>query len=215
MMILRYIIWLIWFNGFLNVANIIEFPKAWIAREYLRENPQRNCIIRYYWGFLHDGCDFGDEYFFEKHGDHETFLTAYKWALRNPLHNLYYSHQITGKKENYSGYATIQKGKADKGLMWRTLKTCDTNGIYKDKHGVWVDYEKSILGKQRIVFEIEGKKYFRYSGCEPKHLTGELWWCMEYKFGFENTNWAIQFKPFKVKKWSGSEIKYDEIIMKN
>jgi hypothetical protein len=198
-MIARYITYLLKETG-LRILNFIIFPIAWIFKDQVREKKG------FLWWFLHDGCDYGDEYFIEKHGNHKTFWTAYKWAMRNPCHNWYYSNKIEGVKANYRGFATCQK--PDKGLAWRTLKTCDKDGHYKDKHGKWIDNAYSLLGKQRITFYIEGKKYFRYSGCVPKKIIGNVWWCMEYKFGFESTNWAIQFKPFKFKRYKFGPIKY-------
>ena len=207
-MILRYITYLIKETG-LRILNYFLFPAVWVLRKPLRKKGSG-----FLWGFLHDGNDYGDKYFLEKHGNKKTFWTAYKWAMRNPLHNYYCTTEIKGKKENYKGWATIQQGKQDKGLMWRTLKTCDKNGIYKDKHGKWLDIEHSILGKQRITFKINSKRYFRYSDCTPKHLWGNLWYCPEYKFGFESVNWAIQFKPIQFKKYKGNKFKYNKIILK-
>ena len=202
-MILRYITYLLKETG-LRILNFIIFPIAWIFKDQVRE--KKNFL----WWFLHDGCDYGDEYFLEKHGNKKTFWTAYKWAIRNPCHNWYYSNKIDGVKVNYRGFATCQK--PDKGLAWRTLKTCDKGGNYKDKHGTHIDIKKSILGKQNITFEIGGKKYFRWSKCKPKHLIKDIWYCPEYKFGFESTNWAIQFKPLKFKKFKGKII-YETIII--
>ncbi len=199
---IRYITYLLKETG-LRILNYLIFPIAWIFKERARENKN------FLWWFLHDGCDYGDEYFLEKHENYKTWWTAYKWAIRNPLHNFYYSHKIEGKKENYQGWATCQK--QDKGLMWRTLKTCDENGNYKDKHGKWIDAEKSILGKQNITFEINGKKYFRWSKCIPKRIIGNIWYCPEYKFGFESVNWAVQCKPFKFKMYNGNKFKYIKI----
>ena len=198
-MILRYITYLLKETG-LRILNFIVFPVAWTFRKKARGNKG------FLWWFLHDGCDYGDQYFLEKHGNKKTFWTAYKWAIRNPCHNWYYSNKKYGRKSNYRGFATCQK--PDVGLSWRTLKTCDKDGNYKDKHGTHIDVKKSILGKQNITFEIGGKKYFRWSKCEPKHLIKDIWYCPEYKFGFESTNWAIQFKPLKFKKFKG-KIKYE------
>jgi len=199
-MIFRYLTYLIK-ELLLRGLNYLIFPLAWVFRDRARENKG------FLWRFLHDGCDYGDPYFLEKHGGHKTFWTAYKWAMRNPLHNYYYSHKITGKKKNYKGYATCQK--PDKGLMWRTLKTCDQTGNYKDKHGHWIDLKRSVLGKQNITFYIGDKKYFRYSRCTPRRLFGRIWYCPEYKFGFESVNWAIQFKPIQFKKLTKQKITYN------
>lgn len=204
-MILRYITYLIKEAG-MRILNYFLFPLAWIMKKPLRKKGKG-----FLWGLLHDGCDYGDKYFLEKHGNKKTFWTAYKWALRNPCHNYYYSHKIEGTPKNYQGYATCQK--PDSGLSWRTLKTCDKNGVYKDKHGKWIDTQRSILGKQRITFYIKGKKYFRYSGCRPKRLLGNLWYCPAYKFGFENVNWAIQLHIFQFKRYEG-EIRYYKIKLK-
>jgi hypothetical protein len=195
-MIIRFLLHTVWVDGILRILNFFMFPIAWIYREKFHEKKG------FLWWFLHDGNNYGDEYFLEKHGNKKTFRTAYKWAIRNPLHNYYYSHEINGIKTNYKGWATCQK--PDSGKAWRTLKTCDKNGVYKDKHGSWIDNIHSILGKQRITFYINEKKYFRYSGCIPQRIIGNLWWCFEYKFGFENVNWAIQFKPLKFKKYAGN-----------
>jgi len=203
-MVIRYITYLLKETG-LRILNYFLFPIAWICRNKLREKNKG-----FWWGFLHDGCDYGDPYFFKKHGNKKTLWTAYKWAMRNPCHNWYYSHKINGKKENYNGWATCQK--PDAGKMWRTLKTCDKQGIFKDKYGKWIDTARSVLGKQRITFFIEGKKYFRYSGCVPKKIIGTLYYCLEYKFGFESSNWSIQFHPFIFKRYN-KKIIYDKIIL--
>lgn len=212
-MVLRYLIWLFWFNGILVVANFVEYPKAYFAREYIRKDPDRNFITKWYWGFLHDGSDYGDDYF---NPDRDSnFWVSYNWSLRNPIHNLYYSKSIKGKHENHSGWATVQEGRKDNGTAWRTLKTNDDNGEYAHKYGRWINTEKSILGKQRITFEIDGKKYFRWSGAKPVRLWGNLYYVLEYKFGFENVNWAIQFHPFLFKRYEGETIKYNKHVVDN
>lgn len=194
----RYLIHIIWVEVILRLLNFAVFPISYFTK------PTKGFL----WWFLHDGNMYGDKYF--NHEQKETFWWAYKWAIRNPLHNYYYSHTITGKKEDYKGWATIQKGKEDSGKMWRTVKTKDAQGNYQHKYGKYIDIEKSILGVQRITFGINGRKYFRYSGAKPVNIWKNVWWFIEYKFGFESVNWAIQFKPFKFKKFNG-EIVYNKI----
>lgn len=197
-MIIRYITYLLKETG-MRILSYFLFPLAWIARKPLRKKGKG-----FLWGFLHDGCDYGDKYFNPK--NIKTFWTAYKWALRNPCHNWYYSNKIEGTPKRYKGYATCQK--PDSGESYRTLKTCDKDGKYKDKHGKWIDIQRSILGKQNITFYINEKKYFRKSKCIPKRILKNIWWCFEYKFGFENTNWSIQFHPFLLMRYEGKIIYY-------
>ena len=206
-MITRYIIWLLG-EVFFRILNYIFFPVAWMFRTHIRGNDNKPKIL---WWMLHDGNDYGDNYFLEKHGNKKNFWTAYKWHMRNPLHNYYHTHRVKGRKENYKGSATIQECKLDSGLSWRTLKTMDSNGVFKDKHGKWIDYKNSILGKQNITFEINGRKYFRWSKCTPKRLFGNIWYAPEYKFGFETYHYAIQCKPFIFKRKNKLKIEYDNI----
>jgi hypothetical protein len=149
---------------------------------------------------------YGDIYFNPE--QKQTFWIAYKWNLRNPLRDYYYSHKIIGPHENFKGWATIQSNRSDTGKAWRTLLTNDDNGIFTYKYGDWINTDNSILGKQRITFTIKGKRYFRYSGAKPVRLWGNLWYICEYKFGFENSNWAIQFHPFEFKTLNAKKINY-------
>lgn len=209
-MIIRYLTYLFFVRLLMGtIGNIFIFPVAFMLKKWARKKD--SFIQTFLWWWLHDGCDYGDIYFLEKKGNKKTFKVAWAWAFRNPTHNFYYSHTIDGKGENYRGWATIQKGKQDSGKMWRTVKTKDENGNYKGKHGGIIDYGRSILGKQRITFTINGKKYFRYSGARPRRIWKNIFWFIEYKFGFENVNWAIQFKPLKFKRYNGGKINYKKI----
>jgi hypothetical protein len=123
------------------------------------------------------------------------------WAFRNPVHNWYYSHKITGVISGYSGWATCHR--PDSGIAWRTLVTNYSSGEFAHKYGRWINTARSILGKQRICFYINDRKYFRFSGARPRHLWGNLYWVPEYKFGFESVNWANQLHLFRFKRYSG------------
>jgi hypothetical protein len=185
-MIIRYLIHIIWVEIILRLLNFFIFPLAYMIK------PKSGFL----WWFLHDGCWYGDKYFNPK--QKETFWIAYRWAMRNPTHNYYYSHTIEGKEENYTGWETCQRDNVK--FMWRTPKTKDKNGVFQDKNGKYMSLEFGIYGKQRIRFEINGKKYFRCSGAVPRKLWKNLYWIFAYKFGFESVNWAIQFQPFTFKR---------------
>lgn len=207
-MIICYITYLIFIQGLYAIlGNIFLFPIAYTFRHKIRLKNSPKLL----WWLLHDTKDmndWGDVYFNPK--QKRNFWIAWRWVFRNPIHNWQQSHKIEGKQENHKGQATIQSTRKDSGLMWRTLKTTDKDGTFKDKYGKWIDIDKSILGKQSITFEINGKKYFRYSGAKPVNLFGNLWWILEYKFGFEHVGWAIQFHPFEFKRYNGT-IKYNKI----
>jgi hypothetical protein len=176
-----------------------------------RDKIRRKNKPKLLWGLLHDGCDYGDEFFLKKYKNKKNFWTAWNWAFRNPLHNFYYSHKIIGPHTDFKGYATIQSNRSDSGKAWRTLLTNDNNGIFAHKYGKWINTDASILGKQKITFSINGKRYFRYSGAKPVRLWKKLWYICEYKFGFENSNWAIQFHPFEFKRLNARKINYTKI----
>lgn len=209
-MILRYVTYLIFIQGLYAIlGNIFLFPIAYTFRCKIRQKNKPKLL----WWLLHDtkdNNDWGDPFFNPK--QKRNFWIAWKWVWRNPVHNWQQSHAIIGAHTGHKGWATIQSTRKDSGLMWRTLKTTDKDGTFKDKYGKWIDIDKSILGKQRITFEIDGKKYFRYSGAKPVKLWGNLWWILEYKFGFENIGWAIQFHPLEFKRYDGT-IEYSTIIL--
>jgi hypothetical protein len=198
-MIFRYLKHIVWYDVVLRGLNYILFPVAYLIR------PEKGFLKI----FISYDSLYGDKYF--NPDQEKTLWWAYKWNMRNPLRDYYYSHKITGDEYDHKGWATIQKGRADGGTMWRTVKTKDADGHYMDKHGEYIDYQRSILGKQRITFWINGEKYFRYSGVVPRRIWKNLYWFVEYKFGFENVNWAIQFKPFKFKRFNGGKICYKRI----
>lgn len=205
-MILRYVTYLIFIQGLYAIlGNIFLFPIAYLFRARIR----RNNLPKLLWWLLHDtpdNNDWGDRYF--NPTGKRNFLTAWRWVFRNPIHNWQQDHAVIGAHTGHKGYATIQSGKRDLGIAWRTLKTCDKDGTFRDKYGKWIDTRASILGKQRITFTIAGKRYFRYSGAVPRRITGQWWWIPEYKFGFETKTWVIQFHPFTFKKYN-NEITYE------
>ena len=212
-MIFRYIIFILLVNGLGSLLNFIIYPISYIFRNFWRKN-KSNWFCKFFWYFLHDGCDYGDTNFQERYSNLRPFIKSYKWSMRNTLHNLYYSLKTSQKdsKGNYipevviSSNTTCHREGVPDGT-WRTIKTKNINDIFKDKHGEYIDYDQSIIGKQKYIFTLNGRKYFRYSKCSVKYIK---WlnriYVREYKFGYEY-NWAIQnkFLFFKVDSKSLSE----------
>lgn len=197
-MFFRYFFFIFWMNIVGNPIAWVFYPAAYTFRSYWREHkdtyPQR-----IFWFMLNDEHDYGDPYFYEKHyrsdSEFQMFILSYKWAAwRNPNQNLYHTLIITGPQKVLESKVTCHREGVSEG-NWRTLKYKDKNDVFKDKHGNYIDYGNSILGKQWYVFEMNGKKYFRYSFTDIKYIK---WlnkiFVREYKFGFENTNWAGQFR---------------------
>ena len=202
-MILRYIWYLVSVRFLMGtLGNIFIFPISWIFRKRLKKGS-------FLWYWLHDTNTYGDKYFNPK--QKETFWIAWKWVIRNPLENYKVLNKIKGEKYYYSGWATCHKD--DNGKNWRTVKTTNKDGVYEHKYGKYLDIKRSILGKQRITFYINGVKYFRFSGAVPVKLWNDWYWIFEYKFGFENYSYAEQLHMFTHKKYKGEKIKYKKIVL--
>lgn len=158
-MIFKYIRFLLFHDVLLHLITILIFPILYLFRNY-----KSKCKFLWYFFNDLDGI-YGDEYFYEKNKHLPKWIIAYKWcAWRNPMNNLYtlLSKKYIGQEIMvYSNTTCHREGVSD--AMWRTIKTKDKNGIYKDKHGAYIDYDNSILGKQWYIFTVNGVKYFRYS----------------------------------------------------
>ena len=170
-----------------KLLNAVIFPIAYISRNKVKKNS-------WLWGFLHDSCLYGDKNW--NTTQKETFWIAYKWAMRNPLHNRYYSGYCHFIECNYSGGST-SKNSTPAGF-WRTYKT-ETG----DRNGRVIDFEKSFFGKQDIQFDIhfeDGKivKGFRRSLCMPYKI-GKLIIIHSRRFGYERglKQSSFNFKIFK------------------
>jgi hypothetical protein len=194
-MVRRYIIHILKVEILLRLLSLIVFPIAFIFRKQARKHKG------FLWWFLNDDCsDYGDIWFNPE--GKETTWYAYRWAMRNPTQNYTnYVTKIVGKPINHRGWHTSHKPN-ESGIMWKTLKTEDENGMFADKNGKYISSFASRLGVQNITFDINGKKYFRYSRCKPLHLWGNLYFVVELKMGFETNNYAWQ-SHFVFKKYNG------------
>ena len=214
-MYIRYITYLIFIEFFLRIVGLIVFPISWIFRNKLSKDSK--CVGKFLWWFLHRN-PFGDQHFQHKVGSpngkwFNDFKIAYKWAARNPMDNLYYSRLIIGDRTDFKGYETCQKKPIH--WHWRTMQTKDENDIKRYKHGKYLDYEAAILGKQKLKFKINNKRYFKISKCWPYYIKWlNLFIIQEYKFGFEHHNWAIQC-PIHIRKADSKMITEYKEFMKN
>jgi hypothetical protein len=82
--------------------------------------------------------------------------------------------------------------------LFRTFKYCDENGVFKDKHGEYIDFKNSIIGKQYQLIDVNGVRYFRYSIAKYWKL-GKKALIWELKTGLGSTNYEIQNR-FGIKK---------------
>ena len=146
-----------------KIINAIVFPVAYNFRDNVKEGD-------YLWGYLHDGHMYGDEDYRPNMKD--GFAKAWLWAMRNPLHNKYYSTEKPLKEENYSGWSTC---KFEHGAgAWRTYKT-ETGS----RNGKYIDFQGSIFGEQNIEFDMvfeDGtiQKGFRRSKCMPTKVGNKI-----------------------------------------
>lgn len=107
-------------------------------------------------------------------GCFRRFLYAYRWSvLRNPAWNMY---QITKPEQgikvviNYAGYLS-QNGIPVALSKFGVLKWIDKEGNYTDNQGSYISYRFSIFGTSYLLYDINGKRYWRYSYCKKvKHL---------------------------------------------
>jgi hypothetical protein len=191
-----------------KLLNAVIFPIAYTFRNKVKKNS-------WLWGFLHDGCLYGDKNW--NPTQKETFWIAYKWAMRNPLHNRYYANSCMVDEFNFTGIATSKNGMS--AGYWRTYKT-ETG----DRNGKFLDFEKSIFGKQNIQFCMnyeDGRivKGFRRSVCMPYKI-GKLIVVHSRRFGYERglKQSSFNFKIFKgvenlegFKKWKKLKFKKELI----
>lgn len=215
-MIWNYITYIIFAQGVLGIlGNLFLFPFAYWFRVRIRKNQKPKLL----WWLLHDATDLWGDYgnMFTNPELKKNLYQAWRWAWRNPIHNYMTEHGITeGKHQNFTGKASCHFERKDYGIMWRTLKTCDSNWVFQDKEGKWIDTNNSVLGKQSICFEIVSKgitkKVFRWSYAKPVHLWKNLYWVPEFKFGWESVNWAWQSHFFIFKRYSGKFSYYDIVV---
>ena len=177
------------------IVNFFIWPFIYVFRKRLREKHRGS----FFWKFLNNKLDYnldptdepndyGDPYFFEHHFKDSYFWLAYRWSLRNPWQNGYYLNKILGINIDVRYKVTSQRD-VPHGL-WRTIKK-KKDGEHSDKYGNDIDYARAILGKQWQEFTIDGVYYFRKSATHIRKIGNRLF-IWEYKFGFENINWALQ-----------------------
>lgn len=168
-----------------TIGWVIIFPIAYIFRNKLTKG--------FLWWHLTDKDRiWGDEYFIKKlntrwyrffTGGDKSFVKAFFWYGRNVLQN--YKYQVLKNRPgiitNYKGWETCQRTNAK--YMFRTPKTKNENGVFQDKDGKYMDFNRGIYGKQRITFDINSKQHFRNAGAVPRKLWGNLYWIFAYKFG--------------------------------
>lgn len=197
-MIFKYLTYLIFVQGIYGIlGNLFLFPIAYLFRDKIRKNKSPKIL---YW-LLHDYSpddvwgDYGNAYVNPELK--KTFWVAWKWVWRNPIHNYMMEHGSFEPHHSFVGWETCQRDNAS--FMWRTPKTKDANGVFKDKEGEYMDFSTGVYGKQRIKFMVGKNKVFRYSGAVPRKI-GNVYWIFAYKFGWESVNWAIQFQMFTFRK---------------
>lgn len=193
-MIFRYLKFILLNDILGHLLALIIYPFIYWTRDKVSKDK-----YKFIWWFFNDNVgNYGDKYFQEKFkkGDSklQMFLLSYHWcAWRNHLQNYYNSHRIIGEPILiYSNTTCSRENISD--ANWRTVKYCNKVGEFKDKYGDYIDFNNSILGKQWYVFTINNKKYFRKSKTTIIKLKLiNRYFINEYKFGFENYNWALQF----------------------
>lgn len=197
-MIKRYISYLIIHDGLGHLAALIFYPIAYLNREWARKERINNRLAKLLWYMLNDDYDYGDPFFREKHqkgnSKFDMFILSYKWAAwRNPLDNYHWSgKKRTGEEIVITSITTCHREGVPEG-MWRTVKTCDENKVFKDKHGDYIDYSNSILGKQWYVFSDNNVRYFRKSGTILLKLFKNKYLVHQYKFGMGGVNYECQW----------------------
>ena len=190
---IRYWFYIIFFYVlWARTLGYLFFSIAYIFRHKISETNWKFL----WWHLTDEKSLFGDSYF--KEWMKPNFLKAFLWYNRNVIQNYKYTHKVNGKQTNLKGWETCQRDNAAR--MWRTPKTKDITGLFQDKIGKYMDFERGIYGKQRIIFDIDDKQYFRNSGAVPRKMWGNLYWIFAYKVGFDSTFWDIQFQPFTFKR---------------
>lgn len=201
------------------VGYVLMIPSYWIAYflrkpvRYLNKQSLFTRIISFpLWMMLHDDlstglpCDYGDEKWLEsklkgrKRKWWRMFIISYKWVLRNPLHNLYYTLRTQGKEENYIDVREPEN--PDITLKWRTFTTFNEKMEPAGRNGVYVDFKNSLFGKQNIRFDIvsdkKSRQAFRKSTCIPFKLFGNIW-IHSRRAGYENNLPQISFNLHRCK----------------
>lgn len=99
---------------------------------------------------------------------YQKLWISYRWSgIRNWAWN---THRFLKPKYNnhskYTGFdciSNIKYNSGPSGLDFCVLKYKFSDGTEADNFGDFIDYEKSILGKNFVYYRVNGVLYFRYS----------------------------------------------------
>lgn len=122
------------------------------------------------------------------------FLYAYRWSvIRNPAWNMY---QILKPEKGikvirkYGGYLS-QNGIPVALSKFGVLKWIDTEGNYTDNQGAYISYRFSIFGTSYLLYDINGKRYWRYSYCKKNKTFNRF---IELHLGYNDRRPTFRFK---------------------
>jgi hypothetical protein len=168
-------------NLFGFVTAPIVFPIAYLFKGV---SFVRNYLL---WLYYDDEDEFGYNVGWWMKGRERGFFTAYRWsALRNPAWNLQALWML-----DYNDTFNIIRGN-DRTCV---LKYVDEDGNYMDNQGEYLSLKHSIIGSEFLLFNLNGKKYWRYSYAESPF--GNIWF--ELQIGF-TTRATFRFKIKNIKK---------------
>lgn len=145
--------------------------------------PLRNTKLRYikpFWYYFDDEDGFGYEVHWWTESLNKvkkSFKYAYLWcAIRNPAWNLHASLKPPkGKIKVLKQRGKLTRdGKIIDLNNFATFKYVNENGFYRDNKGKYLSIKYSTLGYSFVIFELKGRKYWRYSFAGKKLLWFEI-----------------------------------------
>lgn len=125
----------------------------------------------------------------------KTYLNYLKWFFITILDLNIKPDKGIKVVKNYSGYLT-QKGIPVSLLKLGTLVFITSEGIFNNKTGTFISYSHSIFGKSYIEYDINGKRYWRYSYCK---YNKSLKCFIQIHLGYDDNESIFRFKMTKKK----------------
>jgi len=194
---------IVWSIGF-GIPSFVLFPIAYIFKERIWDAQNEGLkwyqfITWYFYILLGNEEDnfYGVDWWREAHGydlsnDWDRFMCAYRYTgIRNYAWGLHdYWHPESGHKVMVSQRGGLTKNGQPVGVTeWADIKMVNSLGQFKDNTSQYISIKYSVLGKNWVWYEVNGRLHFRggYAG----NPFGK-WW-LEFNIGMQDWNGKAWF----------------------